>query len=128
MRHLIDRIRAIDTLYVGERGYDAEGAAAARTQAVLRERRILVGVPSELPYDEFLDCPYWQHLSRWLKEFRAGMKCERCGSRFKGFKPVELHVHHKTYAHRGNEYPDHLDDLQVLCSDCHAREHGQVRL
>ncbi|HEY6371528.1 MAG TPA: hypothetical protein VIX37_13190, partial [Candidatus Sulfotelmatobacter sp.] len=29
----------------------------------------------------------------------------------------------KTYAHRGYEYPDHLDDLEVLCADCHHAKH-----
>jgi hypothetical protein len=48
---------------------------------------------------------------------RAKGLCERCGA--KGFQ-----VHHKTYAHRGQE-DDHLEDLELLCIDCHAYHHGR---
>jgi hypothetical protein len=47
-----------------------------------------------------------------------GKRCKRCGvTKF-------LHVHHKTYANLGNEEPE---DLEILCKDCHAEEHGTVK-
>lgn len=56
---------------------------------------------------------------RWRKK-RAkalahhGRVCVSCGATHR------LRVHHKTYARLGNEL---MDDLQVLCVDCHANEH-----
>ena len=47
---------------------------------------------------------------------RAGHCCERCGRSRLG---TILQVHHKTYARLGNE---HLDDLKVVCIDCHQIE------
>jgi hypothetical protein len=79
--------------------------------------------PAKLPYRDFLNCRYWLQLAVYLK-FHAGFTCQICGK-----KPFPLgqglEVHHKTYAHRGCEYPDHLDDLEVLCRDCHASRHSE---
>lgn len=101
--------------------YDAEAAGAARVRLVERLRRIETTAPGDLPYDEFLDSPYWLELSQWLKWIGEYI-CEGCGQcLYKG-----LEVHHKTYAHRGDEYPDHLDDLEVLCRDCHQRRHPET--
>jgi len=101
--------------------YDAEVARVARIALVERQRRIDTTKPELLPYDEFLDSPYWIGLSIWLKG-RADYRCQHCRRRpypiGKG-----LEVHHKTYAHRGFEDPDHLDDLIVLCRTCHKRQH-----
>lgn len=48
---------------------------------------------------------------------RSGGCCHECGS------PVHLEVHHKTYAHLGDERPQ---DLEVLCSYCHAERHALI--
>ena len=140
MRNLFQDIRAIDKAahykHVGwneefeieeEGTYDAAWAAEARKEAVQRWRRIQTSHPKLLKYDEFLDSEYWQNLSSLLKS-RAGWKCQACGEKFPDWKPEsrgKLQVHHKTYAHRGEEYPDHLEDLIVLCNCCHAKEHGK---
>jgi hypothetical protein len=80
--------------------------------------------PSKLPYADFLRCEYWLSLAAYLK-FHATFTCKECGA-----KPFPLGqglaVHHKTYAHRGFEYPDHLDDLEVLCHACHGQRHEAV--
>lgn len=43
-------------------------------------------------------------------------KCVKCGS------ILFLEVHHKTYKNKGNEL-EHLEDLILLCSECHKNEH-----
>src|SRR5262252_6274601 len=65
-----------------------------------------------MPYSAFLLTSYWAELSAMLKA-AVDWKCERCGQ-CPERRSTGLHVHHKTYAHRGREYPDHLNDLEVL--------------
>ena len=49
-----------------------------------------------------------------MKLEQAGYQCEACGiSKFS----VTLEVHHLTYENLGHE---HMDELQVLCPECHA--------
>lgn len=122
-----DQLRRIDYNYGSHHGlelrydYDAEGARNARIRLVERLRRIEITPPAQLSYEEFLDSPYWVSLSTWLKS-AVSHTCEACNHRFYGAKGLD--VHHRTYAHLGNEYPDHLDDLEVLCRVCHKRRHA----
>lgn len=55
---------------------------------------------------------------------RAGRCCERCpaGS---GLFPVDLEIHHLTYARLGDEP---LEDLQALCRGCHEHAHPRARM
>jgi hypothetical protein len=69
----------------------------------------------ETKYQEFLLGDYWQDVRTQVLK-RDGHKCQSCGSR------KNLHVHHLTYEHHGEEHL-HLDELQTLCSVCHAVEH-----
>ena len=69
-----------------------------------------------MPYKKFLNTFYWR-LVRSIKLKACGRKCQCCGCISK-----LLHIHHKTYEHRGREI-FHLDDLEVICKDCHAKEH-----
>lgn len=48
-------------------------------------------------------------------------KCQHCGS------SLYLEVHHKTYKHKVNEL-EHLEDLILLCSNCHQNEHKKITL
>lgn len=66
-------------------------------------------------YSEFLSSEYW-HDVRSLVLCRDA-RCTSCGS------TTRLEVHHKTYAHRGDELR-HLDDMTTLCSDCHRLVHA----
>lgn len=64
-------------------------------------------------YAMFLESDFWIELSR-LKRRQAG-KCQRCPAR------KQLQAHHI-------RYPEHwfdtrLEDLEVLCRDCHEKEH-----
>lgn len=69
-------------------------------------------------YPEFLDSEWWKTVRDYVREIR-GHRCELCAS------PNRLHVHHKTYKHHGAEHR-HLDDLILLCSDCHAKFHNKL--
>lgn len=77
-----------------------------------------VRVLSQMPYKDFLTTPYWD-IVRKYKMHRAGYRCELCSAR------DVLNVHHKTYENHGNEH-NHLDDLTVLCRDCHAKFHDKL--
>jgi hypothetical protein len=71
--------------------------------------------PEELqsmPYLEFLQTPYWTAVSEHVKSKHPW--CALCTDPLSG--PLE--VHHRTYVHRGYEWR-HLNDLAVLCHECH---------
>lgn len=67
-------------------------------------------------YDIFLKSEYWKCVRR-IKIEEAGGKCQICGSRKK------LNVHHNSYAHHYQEHK-HLEDLVVLCRNCHEKFHN----
>ncbi len=69
-----------------------------------------------MPYAEYLKSPEWQEI-RIRKLKNAYYLCELCGH--KG----PMHVHHKTYIRRGEEWDR---DLIVLCADCHAKFHDKL--
>jgi len=58
---------------------------------------------------------YWDTVKRCVME-RADSKCEKCASE------DNLHMHHATYEHKGDEL-NHLEDLVCLCARCHRLEH-----
>lgn len=70
-------------------------------------------------YYEYLRTPVWKYISSIAKTF-ANYTCSKCG---KQYHPIRLAVHHKTYEHLGSEL-NHMDDLVVLCKDCHMKIHG----
>lgn len=75
-----------------------------------------------MPYREYLQTPEWkrrrqEHLNA------AGERCQVC-NRGPG-KGTSLHVHHRTYANRGNE---RFNDLIVLCGGCHQYFHEGRRV
>lgn len=75
-------------------------------------------------YIEYLASDHWKKL-RERKLESVGRKCETCGRlarRTPGGFLGGLDVHHLSYERLRNEP---LDDLQVLCFQCHAVEHGQ---
>ena len=63
-----------------------------------------------LPYSEFLKTPYWLAVSDHVKNLSR--QCALCTT----ISPLE--VHHRTYEHLGSEW-QYLEDLVVLCHDCH---------
>lgn len=68
-----------------------------------------------MKYADYLHTPEWQEKRR-IEIQAAEYKCHRCCARGR-----TLDVHHLTYERRGCEQPE---DLEVLCRECHAHEHG----
>jgi 5-methylcytosine-specific restriction endonuclease McrA len=60
-------------------------------------------------YRAYLQSPQWE-CRRRETIVRAKFRCERCG------KVRRLQVHHLTYSHVGDEYPD---QLVAVCVRCH---------
>lgn len=72
---------------------------------------------NEMPYHEYLETPHWQYVRN--EAFKTyGRKCAHCGI------DQNLHVHHKTYKHKGEE-ENHMSDLMVLCEECHGEIHDR---
>ena len=72
---------------------------------------------AEMPYTDFLNTKYWKIIQKY-KLYTVGYQCQLCNS-----KKQTLHIHHKTYEHRGSEYL-FLNDLIVLCEKCHQKYHN----
>lgn len=71
-----------------------------------------------MPYAEYLQTPEWR-TTRDAALRRADFRCEltHCGSK------VALQVHHRVYERLGEEVPE---DLTVLCLVCHDQWHHGV--
>ena len=77
-------------------------------------------MPAKTPeLDKFYKSSKWRKV-RQLKLIKERGICERCGNR--GYE-----VHHKTYLTNDNLSNQHItlgiDNLELLCHDCHNREH-----
>lgn len=66
-------------------------------------------------YKDFLQTLYWKTIAE-KKRSEAKYKCQLCGK--SGF----LAVHHRTYSTHGYEHQN-MNDLIVLCNDCHEKFH-----
>lgn len=75
-------------------------------------------------YKLYIKSEPWKVL-REMCLIRSGFMCEKCGKLGKqvGGNSV-LHVHHKHYLNFGQE---DMDDLMVLCSNCHSNEHRKKK-
>ena len=69
-----------------------------------------------LPYRDYLHTDHWQEVRKAALR-RAGHRCQWCHCR------KRLWVHHRTYARKGQEWPD---DLIALCEKCHDMFHREV--
>lgn len=69
-----------------------------------------------MPYEKYLQTPEWRE-KRELALKRDGYRCRACDT------DEKLHVHHRTYARRGNE---DLDDLTTFCESCHEHFHKKM--
>jgi 5-methylcytosine-specific restriction endonuclease McrA len=88
---------------------------AAWAEARWAEHQARVAELRTMPYREYLQTPEWQQRRKAALK-RAGYACQVCN------RKRQLHVHHRTYERRGDEY---TADLIVLCDDCHALYHGK---
>ena len=69
-------------------------------------------------YNEvYLKSRHWRDL-RAAKFAIQGRKCERCPRR------NTLQVHHNSYR---SIFDVEVGDLEILCDECHSREHGKWR-
>lgn len=76
---------------------------------------LLMSQLRSMKYTYFLNTRYWKTVRNKVIELSGG-KCSICGNtRF-------LNVHHKTYKNHGSEI-FHLEDLVVLCRNCHEKLH-----
>lgn len=69
---------------------------------------------SQIRYKEFRNTDFWKKLSEYKRSLVN--KCERCNSE------KLLQCHHKFY--RANLYNTKIEDLEVLCFQCHRKEHN----
>ncbi len=69
----------------------------------------------ELIYRDYLKTLHWKKVRELALEKSEG-KCQLCNG------CVCLNVHHRTYEHLGDEQ-NHLNDLTVLCKECHEKFH-----
>lgn len=104
---------AKDSLASRSRAYEAQRRARLDTIVSEAAERAQPGNREE--YDDYLRSPAWKRRVAKIMH-RAGGVCEGCLT-----NPAE-HVHHLTYAHRGNEF---AFELVALCVACHSRIHRQ---
>lgn len=71
-----------------------------------------------MDYGEFLKTPYWKAIASEVRK-RAKFKCALCSH------GGQLHVHHNSYDHHGEELQYAKTDLICLCSDCHETFHNK---
>lgn len=74
-----------------------------------------------LPYPEYLKTHHWRRVRAAMILANRGA-CQRCPRDPRAYDFWGLHVHHKSYKSFGNEQ---FQDLELLCADCHKREHNQ---
>jgi 5-methylcytosine-specific restriction endonuclease McrA len=91
-----------------------------RDETLCLNCRAVEQVPSlnAIPYREYLQTDHWRE-TREYALIRADYRCQVCNS------SAGLHVHHRTYARRGEELPS---DVIVLCADCHKLFHENRKL
>lgn len=70
-------------------------------------------------YSDKLKSPKWQKKRLEILNLR-GFKCELCKN-----EEQELHVHHRFYIKGRKPWEYDNDVFQVLCSDCHEKEHSK---
>ena len=83
-----------------------------KTEKKLEEKTFL---QRKKEYYDYLDSDKWKSIKSRLF-ILLGKYCERCGSK------ERIQVHHITYERLFNE---RFDDLEILCENCHKKEHGK---
>lgn len=68
---------------------------------------------------DYLNTRHWRRIRQYVYDKNEGV-CERCRGKFES---AHMNVHHKTYAHIGDEREN---ELCLLCEKCHAIVHGNM--
>lgn len=81
--------------------------------------------PEEILSDNYEDRPKREYLERALRELNIAFICTNCrtGETWQG-KPLSLQIHHKD----GNFRNSKLDNLEILCPNCHTQKTNENRL
>ena len=103
----------IDISHFNGKGWNKFGHPSFKNNIDLKERFSIhkKRIPSAKTKDILFN--------RKLKE----KKCEICGCTDWLGKPITLQLHHKN----GNPYDDRLENLQILCPNCHSQTHNFCR-
>lgn len=81
------------------------------------EQLVLCSSPKTLiNHEKYIKSEEWD-IKRKDKLKEANYKCQLCSN-----KDTELHVHHNNYDNLGDE---NMDDLIVLCKECHSKFHDK---
>ena len=70
-------------------------------------------------YKQYLRTKVWKDIVDARKE-KVNYTCENCGIKVKNYVMPMLEGHHKNY---NNVYNELLEDIAVLCRDCHQHRH-----
>lgn len=87
-----------------------------RRPEITEERRAVL---ASMAYQDYLKTPEWYRRRAVVLKF-AGNRCQVCNS-----EKQPLHIHHRSYQHRGTEP---ISDLICLCDECHSLFHRNRRL
>lgn len=74
-------------------------------------------------YDEMLKTPEWFTYREVALEAR-GCCCEHCGN---SYESRDLHIHHCGYDFERKPWEYRIDEVKVLCRDCHKAIHRRER-
>ena len=106
----------VDTLhsYYKKLGIEYKGNQGARGHKSSKYRKSAI---------ELLSNPNIANSKKRIRLIEEGLKdskCECCGlTKWMG-KPIPLELHHKDF----NHYNNSLDNLQILCANCHMQAHN----
>lgn len=110
----------VDTLkkYYKELGIDYKGNQGAKGHKFSSTKKSAL---------EMLNSPSITNSKKRIRLIEDGIKdnkCECCGlSEWMG-KPIPLELHHKDL----NHYNNSLDNLQILCANCHMQAHNYCNI
>lgn len=79
--------------------------------------------PTKRTIEEVLSSPGFNNSVKRKRLIEAGLKsgkCECCGLTTWRGKPIPLELHHRDF----NHYNNSLENLQILCSNCHMQAHN----
>ncbi len=91
-----------------------------RMEGDAMRRPVQVAWNRSLKYANFRRSMYWIYVREQVYlSYRGRYHCTMCTRR-----DLPVDVHHKTYEHYGDEL-NHLEDLTLLCRECHQKVHGR---